>query len=155
MTSSEISKQPNLNTSEISIMSVMSSEEKHTSERRLKLIVQNIRYCQPNPAKSSGLDLNYYGHWNQQDYSNKGLSTLQFDIPNEKYNCKSHFLIPPLFIFFHIWGKGGLGMSDVHKQHIFSLSLFPTPRKLRSDVCCPRNSLQSQPLSNATWFFGT
>lgn len=39
-------------------MSVMSSEEKYTSERALKLILQNIKYCQPNRAKPSGMDLN-------------------------------------------------------------------------------------------------
>lgn len=42
----------------MSIMSVMSSEGKYTSERALKLILQSSQHHQPNPAKSAGMDLN-------------------------------------------------------------------------------------------------
>lgn len=35
----------------------MSSEEKYTGETALKLFLQNIKHCQPNPAKSSGMEL--------------------------------------------------------------------------------------------------
>lgn len=45
-------------TSEMSIMLVTSSEEIYTTEKALKLILQNIKHCQPNPAKSSRVNLN-------------------------------------------------------------------------------------------------
>jgi len=49
----------------MSIMSVMSSEEKHASEsphwfilQNTKFILQNVKHSQPNSAKSYEMDLN-------------------------------------------------------------------------------------------------
>lgn len=78
------------------------------------------------------------------------LSTLQFDIPNENNKCRSPgSLSNPTnlsFIFFCIRAEGGYECQ-------WHLSLLPAPRNMRNYICCPRNSHQSQPLSNASPFF--